>query len=384
MSEEVVRVGVIGLGVMGSQHAQYLHAGAIAGATLTAVSDVLPARREWAAATLPGVAVFDTPTALLDSGRVDGVLIATPHYQHPVIAEAAFHRHLHVLIEKPAGVFTRAVRAMNAAARAAGTVFGIMYNERTHPVYAKARDLVRSGELGPLKRVEWVVTHWYRPQAYYDSGTWRATWAGEGGGVLINQAPHQLDLVQWVPDLRPTRVRAFMQFGRYHTIEVEDQVTAYWEYASGATGVFITSTGEAPGTNRLELVGDQGKLVVEDDTTLTFWRLRQSEREFNRTYRGMFGRPEAWRCEVPVGRRDREAHQAITQNWVDAIRQGTPLLAPGEEGLWGLELSNAMHLSAWTDRWVPLPLDDDAFVAELKAHIDQSRGPRDGLAGVVL
>lgn len=263
---------------------------------------------------------------------------------------------------------------MNEVAEKSGKVFGIMYNQRTNPVYQKLRDLVKSGELGEIKRINWIITNWYRSQSYYDSGGWRATWAGEGGGVLINQCPHNLDLWQWICGM-PRRVRAFCHYGKYHDIEVEDDVTAYMEYENGATGVFITTTGEAPGTNRFEIAGDRGKIVVEEGK-LTFWRLRVSERQFNREYKGGFGSPECWKCEIPVHGVE-TAHRGITTNWVNAILKGTPLLAPGVEGIYGLTISNAMHLSSWLDDWVEIPFDEDLFYQKLKERIDSSKFKKD-------
>ncbi|MFU0800942.1 MAG: Inositol 2-dehydrogenase [Xylanivirga thermophila] len=296
---DTVRIGVIGIGNMGSYHALYLTKGEIKGAILTAVCDINPERIKWAKENLKGdIRLFDNADALFESNCVDAVVIATPHYDHSPIAIKAFEHGLHVLTEKPAGVYTRQVREMNEAAEKSGKVFGIMYNQRTNPLYQKVRNLITSGELGDIKRTIWIITNWYRPQSYYDSGGWRATWAGEGGGVLLNQDPHQLDLWQWMCGM-PKRVRAFCAFGKYHDIEVEDDVTAYVEYPNGATGLFVTCTGEAPGTNRFEVSGDRGKLVIEDGK-LIFWRLRTPEREFNSTFKGTFGEPECWKCEVPI------------------------------------------------------------------------------------
>ncbi len=371
-----VRIGIVGLGGMGCNHARYLSRGEVAHGVLTAVCDLRSEQLEWATENLgQGVARFERPSDLMDSGAVDGVLIATPHYDHPPIAVEAFARGLHVLTEKPAGVYTRQVREMNEAACASGRVFGIMYNQRTNPVYRKLKDIVESGELGELKRFNWIMTTWYRPQSYFDSGGWRASWAGEGGGVLLNQDPHQLDLWQWIVGM-PARVRAFCSFGKYHDIEVEDDVTAFVEYANGATGVFVTSTADTPGTNRLELTGNQGKIVVENGA-ITFWRLRVGERRFNAEYTGGFGEPECWECRVGVTGTPTE-HPGITANWVDAIRSGVQLLAPGEEGIRGLELSNAMHLSAWTDAWIDLPIDEDAYYEELQKRIAASTYQKQG------
>lgn len=368
---ENVRIGIVGIGGMGTNHADYLSAGQVSGAQLTAVCDIDPQRLERAKQKYGDkIVLFEDAEAMFSSGLVDAVIIATPHYFHPPLACKAFAKGLHVLTEKPAGVYTKQVREMNEAAIASGKVFGIMFNQRSNPLYQKLRDLVTSGELGEIKRTNWIITNWYRPQSYYDSGGWRATWAGEGGGVLTNQDPHQLDLWQWICGM-PQRVRAFCHFGKYHDIEVEDDVTAYVEYANGATGVFVTSTGDAPGSNRFEISADRGKVVIEDGQ-LTFWRLRQSERQFNKEWKRGFGEPECWKCSVPTGQLKGSQHRAVTENWVNSIRKGTPLLAPGIEGINGLQLSNAMHLSAWTDDWVSIPVDEDKYYAYLQERIKNS------------
>ncbi len=367
---ENVRIGIIGIGNMGSSHAENLIAGKVPGAKLTAVCDLRLTRLEWAQKELgEEVQRFASPEELFHAQVIDAVMICTPHYAHPPLAIQAFDNGLHVLIEKPAGVYTKQVREMNEAAAKSGKSFCIMYNQRTNPLYQKVKELIDAGELGELRRTNWIITSWYRPQSYYDSGGWRATWGGEGGGVLLNQDPHQLDLWQWICGM-PVRVRAFMGFGKMHDIEVEDDVTAYVEYENGATGVFVTSTSDAPGTNRLEITGDRGKIVIEDEK-ITFHRLRVPERRFNKEYKGGFGQPECWKCEVPVNGRQTD-HVGIMNNWVDSITRGVPLLAPGEEGILGLTISNAMHLSAWADDWVELPIDEDLYYKKLQERIKAS------------
>lgn len=369
---EVVRLGVIGLGNMGKGHIRYILKGDVPGVKLAAVSDNAEAGRQWAKEHAgEEVSIYADPYEMLDSGKVDGVLITTPHYSHPELAIACFERGLHVLVEKPAGVFTKQVREMNEAFAKTDVKFSMMYNQRTNPLYRKLKDLVDSGELGEIRRTNWIITNWYRPQSYYDSGTWRATWEGEGGGVLLNQDPHQLDLWQWTISMMPKRVRAFCYFGKHRDIEVEDDVTAFVEYENGATGVFVTTTGEAPGTNRLEIGGDRGKVVIEDDK-LTFWRLRESEREFNANFKGGFGQPECWKCDVPIVG-ENSNHRGIMRNWTNAILHGEELIAPGEEGIKGLMLSNAMLLSTWTDNWVDLPIDEELYYTQLQERIENSR-----------
>ncbi|KUP23016.1 Gfo/Idh/MocA family oxidoreductase [Paenibacillus sp. DMB5] len=378
-----VRFGIIGVGNMGRAHAFSL-LNEVKGAELTAVCDISPERLEWAAEQLPEhVLRFSTAEELFTSGSIDAVLIATPHYDHPPLAIEALKHGLHVLIEKPAGVFTKAVQEMNDAAAQSDRKFGIMYNQRTNPLYKKLKELIASGELGEIRRTNWIITDWYRSQSYYNSGGWRATWAGEGGGVLLNQDPHQLDLWQWTTGMMPKRVRAFCQFGKYRDIEVEDDVTAYVEYENGATGLFITTTGEAPGTNRFEITGDNGKIVVEDGS-LTFWRLRTPEPEFNATYTGGFGQPECWKCEIPVDKSNGGSHQGILRNFTNAILNDEPLIAPGEEGIRGLTLSNAMYLSAWTDNWVELPIDADLFHEHLMEKVRNSTFKKEASQGKAL
>jgi len=374
---EKLRIGIIGVGNMGSAHARNFMAGLIPEAELTAICDIEPIRRDWARENLPStVEIYDNTDDFFANAPVDAVVVATPHYLHPVLVQEAFRHGKHALSEKPAGVYTKAVREMNAAAEEAakkGLVFGIMFNQRTNPVYAKARELVQAGELGQLKRAVWIITNWYRGQGYYNSGGWRATWSGEGGGVLLNQDPHQLDLWQWICGM-PTKVHAFMQFGKGRDIEVENDVTAYVEYENGATGLFVTSTHECPGTNRLEISGDRGRIIIENDK-LIFDRLEVSEPEYSRMTaekKMTWGTPGCWHCEIPCPPAP-NGHVEVMNNWISAILHGTPLLAPGVEGIRGLTISNAMHLSAWTGKTVETAnMDEDLYYELLQQHIRES------------
>ena len=366
-----VRLGIIGVGNMGSGHAANILAGKCPEIELTAVADRRESRRQWAKDTLPeGTAIFEEGSDLIQSGLCDAVHICTPHYQHPTLAMEAFAAGLHVMCEKPAGVYTKAVREMNEAAEKSGKVFAMMFNQRTNCVYRKMHEMVHSGQLGELRRSDWIITDWYRTQIYYDSGDWRATWEGEGGGVLLNQCPHQLDLLQWICGL-PKTVQAFCQEGKWHDIEVEDDVTAYLQFANGATGVFITTTGDAPGTNRFEVTGTLGKLVCENDK-LTFWKLAQDEREFCRTAAEGFAQPQCQQVEVETDGENLQ-HVGVLNAFAGNILHGTPLVAEGTEGLGGLTLSNAMHLSSWLGRAVDIPFDEELFLSELNKRRATSR-----------
>ncbi len=366
-----IRLGIIGMGNMGSGHFHNILDGKCPSVEVTAVCDIDSSKLE-NAKKYSGISLFTNSTELLDSGLVDAVLIAVPHYQHPEIAIAAFERKIHVLTEKPAGVYTRQVREMNEAADRSEVKFGIMFNQRTNPMYAKAREIVQSGQLGELKRMMWIITNWYRTQAYYDSGTWRATWNGEGGGVLLNQAPHNLDLWQWIFGM-PKRIRATCEFGKYHKINVEDDVTIFGEYANGATASFITTTGDACGTNRLEITGDRGKIVVEHGK-LCWWKLAVPEREFCFTAKEGFVTPENT-CEEFTAP-EPEGHIEVLEAFAQSILNGTPMIADGSEGLNSLEISNAAYLSAWTDDWVELPGDEAMFEKFLKERCESEKASK--------
>ena len=364
-----IRLAIVGYGGMGSSHGNYLRKEPVPGARLAAVCDIRPERLEAAKKAfgddMPTYASIDE---LIAAKAADAVLIATPHYFHPPLAIKAFDAGLHVLSEKPAGVYAKQVREMNEAAARSGKVFGIMFNQRTRPAHRKIKELIESGELGEIHRNLYVVTDWYRTQAYYDGGGWRATWAGEGGGVLINQCPHNLDIWQHVCGM-PSSLTTQMSFGKYHNIEVEDDVTTMVKYPNGATGVFITTTGEGAGIERWEIVGDRGTLLFQN-SNITFYRTRESVRKHLATCKKGMQPPECWTCEIPRGTGG--GHRDITVNFIAAIREGAALIAPGQEGINGLQISNAMHLSAWLGQSVDVPVDEDHYWKKLQEKIAAS------------
>ncbi|MGN1048564.1 MAG: Gfo/Idh/MocA family protein [Eubacteriales bacterium] len=368
---EFVRLGIIGVGNMGSGHLKRIHAGECPGLKVTAVADIDPDRLEFAKGVDDTIALYDDAITMLDSGKIDAVLVAVPHYFHPEYAIAAMQRGIHVMCEKPAGVYTLQVREMLAEAdKHPELVFGMMFNQRTNCVYRKMRELVQSGDYGSIRRTNWIITNWYRPQFYYDSGAWRATWSGEGGGVLLNQCPHQLDLWQWICGM-PVKVDAKLHYGKWHDIEVEDDVTAYVEYANGATGTFITSTGDAPGTNRFEITMDGGKLICEDNK-LMLYKLDVPEPEFNKTCKESFGHPNAEVIEVETDGKNPQ-HNGVLIAFADAILNGGKLVADGREGINGLTISNAMHLSSWLGHPVDVPFDEQLYKDELMKRVATSR-----------
>ena len=367
-----IRLGILGVGNIGRDHVKRVVGGECPEIELAAVCDLKPDRlafaRELAGEALP---VFTSAEAMMDSGLIDSVLVSVPHYDHPKFAIMAMEKGLHVLIEKPAGVYTKQVLEMNECAKKHDVKFGIMMNQRTNCIYRKMREIVQSGELGEIRRTNWLITNWYRSQAYYDSGDWRATWSGEGGGVLLNQCPHNLDLWQWICGM-PKTVRAHLHYGKWHDIEVEDDVSAYVEYENGATGMFITSTGDCPGTNRFEITLDKGKLIAEGDT-LTMWRSEISEQEFSATNKNPFGSMKFSVTRVETDGKNPQ-HAGVMNAFASAILHGTPLVAEGIEGICGLSISNAMHLSSFTGSTVDLAhFDHELYYSELMKRVATSR-----------
>ena len=369
---EKIRLGILGVGNIGRDHVKRIVDGKCPEIELCAVCDLKQDRldyaRELAGEALP---VFKSAEEMMDSGLIDSVLVSVPHYDHPKFAMMAMEKGLHVLIEKPAGVYTKQVIEMNEFAKKHDVKFGIMMNQRTNCIYRKMREIVQSGELGEIRRTNWIITDWYRSQAYYDSGDWRATWSGEGGGVLLNQCPHNLDLWQWICGM-PKTVYAHMHYGKWHDIEVEDDVSVYVEYENGATGMFITSTGDCPGTNRFEITLDKGKLIAEGNK-LMMWKSDISEREFSATNKSPFGAMKFKISEVETDGENPQ-HAGVMNAFASAILHGTPLVAEGIEGIRGLSLSNAMHLSSFTGKTVEIDtLDHELFYNELMKRVATSR-----------
>jgi len=371
---EQVRLGVIGCGGMAQAHMRYFDS--IDGLKFAAAADAFAANLQRVTEQY-GVRGFESGEALIKSGAVDAIMICTPHYFHPALSIAGLEAGLHVLTEKPVAVTTKAAIEVEAVhARHADRVYAAMFQIRATPLWRRIKAMIDGGELGPIQRVNWIVTNWFRSQAYFNAGAWRATWKGEGGGVLLNQCPHNLDLICWLFG-SPCEVDAHLTLGKYHHIEVEDEVTAFMRWADDSpiaprgTGVFVTSTGEYPGTDRLEIAGDRGKLTVEGGR-ITFTQTHESVQRFSQTTDEAFGSPGSDAITIATGGDD-PGHRAVTANFIDAIlHPGTPLICPAADARAELELGNAMLLSGLERRAVPIPMDHEAFDAKLKHLIDTS------------
>ncbi len=361
-----VRLAIVGVGSIAQMHIE--HAKQIEGVDITAVCDIDPKALQRAVEKCDCKG-FATHQELLEADVCDAVLICTPHYDHTTIGIAALNAGKHVLVEKPISVHKADCEKLIAAYKDKSLVFAAMFNQRTDPSYKKLKAMLGNGELGDIVRVSWIITDWVRTEKYYRGGGWRATWAGEGGGVLLNQCPHQLDLMQWLFGM-PVKVAGFCGLGKRHDIEVEDQVTAYLEYDNGATGTFITATGEAPGTNRLEVAAERGRVVIENGT-FKFTRNEVPADDYLKTSDNAFGGPEVWHVDIPIKGKGGQ-HKEVLANFIDAIRNGAELIAPATEGIHSVELGNAMLYSSITGKPVGMPLDGVAYEQQLKKLIEES------------
>ena len=367
-----IKFGIVGMGNQGSHYANLLKDGKIENGVLSCLCDNNPAKLENAKNKFEGISYYADYIQMLESGDCEAVLVETPHYQHPEIVMECLKRGIHVICDKPAGVYTKQVREMNELAEKSNAKFAMMFNQRTNCVYRKMKEMIANGELGELQRMTWIITDWFRTQAYYDGGAWRATWSGEGGGVLINQCPHQIDLVQWVLGQMPKKVHGFCHYGKWHDIEVEDDVTAYFEYENGATGVFITTTGEAPGTNRFEVSGSKGKLICERDE-LIWYKNERDNIEVCKTSDKGFDTPKCERIVVETDGKNPQ-HAGIINNFANALLGLEEMFVQGVEGINGVELMNAIELSGWKNgAEVILPVNEDEYLEELNKRRATSR-----------
>ena len=368
----MVRIGIVGMGNMGRSHGQRLYKGEVPHMTLGAVCDIDETAREWCRANLSGVPVYETAEEMYEKAGIDAALIAIPHYHHAEYAIKAFARGLHVYCEKPAGVYTKQVMEMIDAAKRSGLVFSAGFQQRTRPQFSLIRDMVRNGELGHIKKIIWIITNWYRPQAYHDSCAWRSTWKYEGGGTLVNQNPHNIDLFQWMFGM-PDRVMCTIDYGKYYDIEVDDDVTAIFRYDSGTVGIYTTSTGEQPGTNRLEISCDMGKLLYENGKLL-FFKNEVNEREFNRTNTAPFPWIKNECIEIPIPKAEMQEHNALLENFARAILFGDELIAPGADSINEVTLADSFYYSDWQgQKWIETAhFDHDGFWAALKQKADSS------------
>ena len=370
------KLAVIGIGNMGSNHSRDILK--LENTELAAICDIDKERADRYGEEF-GVPVYYDYHDLFHNDQLDGVVVATPHYDHTPISIDFLSHGTHVLTEKPIAVHVKDAHKMieaylKAREKYPELLFAAMFQQRTLGYWRKIKDMIDRGELGRLMRATWIITDWFRTQFYYDSGGWRATWRGEGGGVLLNQCPHNLDLFQWFVGV-PDRVSGFATIGKYHHIEVEDEVTGFFEYENGMVGHFITTTAESPGTNRLEIVGENGVLICEREKIL-FDRNQASAMEFIRDSDNAWNKVPHFMEEVSFESSDESGHANVIHNFANAIlnsESSESLIAPAVEGVRSLMLGNAIMLSSFLGRPVSVPIDEDEYETRLMELVRTSK-----------
>lgn len=360
-----IKFGIIGVGGMGTGHAHNITE-RVEEAELVAVADISPEALKDATETF-GVKGFSTGSDLINSGLVDAVVIATPHYYHPPLAIEAMRAGLHVVSEKPMAVRASKAREMIQVAEETGQLLTIRFQLHGSPAVQAARKLIDEGKLGEIYRTL-LVEGRFRSQSYYDSATWRATWKGEGGGVLMNQAPHWVDIFTWLGGL-PVKVYG-QCIARQHKIEVEDEATAMLWYDNGAIGLFHESVNELPTSSRLELLGEKGKLVIEDGT-LRFWEVPAGVKAFSNSAANMWAKAEWNEIEIELPEDDDPA--PVVRNMCYAITKGAPLLVDPKDALLGLELIDALMISSDLGQPVDVPVDPAVFDAFIERKQGESQ-----------
>jgi len=366
----MIRIGIAGIGFIAEEYIKLITAGRIQNAEVRALSSRNRSHMEAVKEKYQLDAVLFTDyEAMLSSGLIDAVMICTPHFHHPGMAIKAIRRGIHTMIEKPVGIFPEELRELAESLQTHPDVkAGVLYCRRTNPIYQQIKDFLDSGELGQLKRVTWIITNAsvYRTQAYYNSATWRGTYVGEGGGLLLNQVSHHIDMLVWLLGL-PKAIQANCYSAVERNIEVENEVSITMEYPGQAIGQFISSTREFPGTNRLEISCSKAQLILENEKDLTVRKLGVEETEFNRTTNIPFAFiPYEEEIHNFEPYENPEIQARIVNNFISAVTDGKPIACPVEDAIRSQQFIIGAYLSSWQEKKLTLPADGKAFTEELK------------------
>ncbi len=366
--EKPIRYGVVGIGGMGANHAKKLQENKIENAILTAVADSNVEYKN----KYKNIPFFENIDNFFDNKIIDAAIIATPHKSHIDLAKKALENNINVIIEKPLAITSKKCREFINISQNYKAYFTVMLNQRTNPVYVKIKELIDGNELGKVHRFQWTITNWFRTNYYYKTSNWRAKWKSEGGGVLINQSIHQLDLCQWLFGM-PDSVYTDLGLGRFHSIEVEDEVTSIFKYSNGLKGVFITTTGEAPGVNRLEIASDKGLITIQDNNVT--WEKIDSSTDFIKNSKTLFDMPKSEKINFnfKVDLDQHVEHQRLIQNFTNFLLGKENLYVNGKDGLDSVELINAMVLSGLEEKKINLPLDENRYEQKLEEMISKSK-----------
>ncbi len=368
----MIRVGIAGIGYIAEEYIKLFSQGKIKGAEISALSSRNYSHMKQIQDTycLQEATLFTDYEGMLDSGTIDMVMICTPHFCHSNMAISSVERGIHTMIEKPVGVFPDELEnLMNHVRLHSDTLSGVLYCKRSNPAFIKLKQLLDNGDIGDLKRITWIITDMYRPQVYFDANPWKGTFRGEGGGLMMTQVSHQIDLLVWLCGL-PVTLQAFCYTGRERKIEVENEVTIIMEYPNNAVGQFIASSHECPGSSRLEIIGNRGQVILENENILTFRSLQLDEKEYSVNCKEVYGRVPYTERQFNFGSIDNTVMQAeIINNFITAIFDKTPVLCPVQEAVDTQFFIQGAYLSAWEHKKQPIPADSVTFTKELTKRI---------------
>lgn len=366
-----IRTAIIGVGVMGKKYAEMITAGRVRNMYLSAVVARRDSIQEWAEGltNTNGVKpkVYTSANDLFNNpDEYDAVLIVTPHRTHPDFARRAFQQGKHVICDKPAGITIGQAVQMAKDAKAADRIYGMIFHQRRYPKYNKIKEMLEAKELGDLSRIMLVNSRYFRTASYHRSGSWRSSWCGEGGGALINQGAHILDIWQWLFGM-PNEIYADIPFGKYNSFMVDDEATIHMRYKDDMTAVFMLTTGEAIWEERLEIIGSKGKILLENDT-LHIWRYSSDSNEYIKTQQ--VTSRENMECleEIIQFEKAEEPYVQMLENFADAVisNDASILTASGESAVNQMMLTNAAYYSAWKGCRVQLPLNAEDYEKALE------------------
>lgn len=381
-----IRIGIIGFGKHGSHYVRrYLETDICKEVELTAIAENNSVRLDWAKKHLENVAFFDDAIKMLDSGLIDACQIVVPHPDHYFYIKECFKRGIHVLCEKPLCVYADEARSIieEHQKHYSDLVFGVMLNQRQNPLFRKLKELLDNKTYGTILRADWTITNWYRNQVYFDESYWHATWIGEAGGLMMNQAIHQLDLWQWLFGL-PDRVYAKLGYGKGHDIETDDEASIFFEYNDGVVGTFTASTNDFSGSNCLKIRTDQALLIIENKK-ITVKEIKRESASAMHNYQLMYEKPALIETEIKIEGTDPK-HEGVVNEFTSAIINKTPLETDGAQGLNSIILANAIYLSSFLNKEIEIPCDEKLYREEFSKRIANSHyrsAAMDSISGIL-
>ena len=371
-----MKLGIAGIGVIGESYLKLFKEGRIKEGEVAAVASRNTQRVEkiLEKLNLQEVRVYGSLKEMLEKESLSGVIITTPHKLHVSMMKEALQMGVSVLTDKPLSSTRKEAEEMAVFAKDyPDLVKGVLFNKRANPIHKEIKKIIESGELGILRRALYEVTDYYRSHRYYEESGWRGTYEEEGGGVLMNQAVHQMDLLTWFTDL-PKEVMAFLKEGSHRPMTTENDAYLHLFYEGGGVGHFITSTHESPGVHRLELSFDQGQILMENEKTLKITKLQEPEEDFSRKTETLFAHvPGTLEVKEFEPLEDKEEHVRTIENFIRAIEGKEKIQSSLEEAVKSITLVNAAYLSHFTGKKGAMDFSLEEYDRELHRKIQEER-----------